>query len=140
MSIQTWFTVIAFNALVLGLFIAAIILWRKPELWLHLWTLFVGVLVGLMDVRATEVQMAILLLLGFGFFAGFNQPRRAWRWGLLLGVWVPLFAFIAVGVGLTQWHMQAQLGSIMALVPAFLGTYAGVLIKKLSARAQASKA
>lgn len=142
MSIQTWFTVIAFNALVLALPVAAIILWRKPELWLHLWTLFVGVLVGLMDApgRATEVQLTVLLLLAFGFFAGFNQPRHAWRWGLLLGVWVPIFAFIAMGVGITQFRAEQQFGSLIALIPAFLGTYAGVVVKRFSERAQDSKA
>jgi hypothetical protein len=139
MSIQTIFVVIAFNTLVLALPIGAIILWRKPELWLHLWTLFVGVLVGLMDVKATEVQLTVLLLLAFGFFAGFNQPRRAWRWAMLLGVWVPLFAFIAAGIGLTQFQMQQQFGALIALIPAFLGAYAGVVIKKLSERAHASK-
>jgi hypothetical protein len=138
MSIQTIFIVIAFNTLVLALPVAAIILWRKPGLWLHLWTLFVGVLVGLMDVKATEVQMTALLLIAFGFFAGFNQPRRAWRWALLLGVWVPIFAFIAMGVGLTRFRVQEQFGSLIALIPAFLGTYAGVVVKKLSERAQAT--
>lgn len=140
MSIQTWFTVIAFNTLVLALPIAAIVLWRKPELWLHLWTLFVGVLVGLMDVKATEVQLTVLLLLAFGFFAGFNQPRRAWRWALLLGVWVPIFAFIAMGVGLTQFRVEQQFGSLIALIPAFLGTYAGVVVKRFSSSAQQDKA
>jgi hypothetical protein len=139
MSIQSLFTVIAFNTLVLALPVAAIILWRKPELWLHLWTLFVGVLVGLMDVRATEVQMTVFLLLAFGFFAGFAQPKRAWRWALLLGVWVPIFAFIAMGVGLTQFRAQQQFGSFIALIPASIGTYGGVLVKKLSERAQKSE-
>jgi len=139
MSIQTIFIVIAFNTLVLALPIAAIILWRKPELWLHLWTLFVGVLVGLMDVRANEVQMTVLLLLAFGFFAGFNQPRRAWRWALLLGVWVPIFAFIAMGIGLTQFRAQQQFGSFIALVPAFLGTYAGVVVKRFSFQSEKGK-
>lgn len=136
MSIQTWFTVIAFNALVLALPIGAITLWRKPELWLHLWTLFIGVVVGLMDVKATEVQLTVLLLLAFGFFAGFNQPRRAWRWAMLLSVWVPIFGFVALGVGLTQFRAQEQFGSFIALVPAFLGTYAGVIVRQLARKTQ----
>ncbi len=132
MSLQTWFIVIAFNTLVLALPIAAIVLWFKPKLWLHLWTLFVGVLVGLMDVRATEVQMTVFLLLAFGFFAGFAQTKRAWRWALLLGIWVPIFGFIAMVVGLTPYRPQQQIGALIALIPAFIGTYVGVVVKGFS--------
>jgi hypothetical protein len=89
MSIQTWFTIIAFNALVLALPIAAIILWRKPELWLHLWTLFVGVLVGLMDApgRATEVQMTVLLLLAFQLHRDGRRANPVSRGATVRGVY-----------------------------------------------------
>ena len=132
MSNQLLFTIITFNSFVLFLPIAAIILWRRPALWLHLLTLFVGIVIALFDLRASEVQLPAFLLLTFGFFAGFAQPRRAWLWGLMLGVWVPIFGFIALGVGLAPYYPQQQFGSFIAIVPAFIGSYGGALVKRIS--------
>ncbi len=137
---QTWFTFFAFNALVLSLPIAAIILWLKPHWWLNLLTLFIGVLVGLMDLRATEVQMTAFLLIAFGFFAGFAQPRRAWRWALMLGVWVPLFGAIASAARLTNARGVDVIASAAAIAFALVGVYAGVMVKRFSPPAQQDNA
>ena len=136
MSAQNLFTFIAFNALLLSLPIAALVLWLKPQWWLNDLTLFIGVLVALMDLRATEVQMTALLLVAFGFFAGFAQPRRAWRWALLLGAWVPLFGAIAYAARLTNARGVDIVASFAAIVFALVGVYAGVIVKRLSPRAQ----
>ena len=69
MSSQLLFTVIVFNSLVLFLPVAAILLWLKADLWLPLLMIFLGVIIGLSDLRS-DVQLTALLLLAFGFFAG----------------------------------------------------------------------
>lgn len=136
MSTQSVFTFIALNALVLSLPIAALALWLKPQWWLSVLTLFIGALVGLMDLRATQVQMTAFLLIAFGFFAGFAQPRRAWRWALLLGAWVPLFGAIAAAARLTNARGVDPAVSLAAIMFALVGVYAGVVVKRLSLRAQ----
>lgn len=136
MTTQTVFTFIALNALVLALPIAALALWLKPQWWLSVLTLFIGVLVGLMDLRTTEVQLTAFLMIAFGFFAGFAQPRRAWRWALMLGVWVPLFGAIASAARLTNARGVDVIASAAAIAFALIGTYAGVVMKRLAPTAQ----
>ncbi len=135
MPVQLLFTVIAFNSLVLFLPIAAILLWLKPNLWLPLLTAFLGILVGLSDLRS-DVQLTALLLLVFGFFAGYAKPQSAWVWALLLGIWVPLSEFTALAIGLRLSYRPDILVSAIALVPAFIGAYGGVVVRWAAARSK----
>ena len=137
MSTQLLFTMIVFNSLVVFLPIAAILLWLKPNLWLPLLTAFLGILIGLSDLRS-EVQLTFLLLLVFGFFAGYAKPKNAWVWALLLGVWVPLAEFTALAIGLKLSYRPDILASCVALVPAFIGAYAGVFINWAAERTHTS--
>ncbi len=137
MSTQLLFTMIVFNSLVLFLPLAAILLWLKPNLWLPLLTIFLGIVVGLTDLRS-DVQMTALLLLVFGFFAGYAKPQHAWVWALLLGIWVPLAEFTAVAIGLKLSYRPDILASAIALVPAFIGAYGGVLVQWAATRTQSS--
>jgi hypothetical protein len=129
MSAQTLFTIIVFNSLVLFLPVAAILLWRKPDLWLPLLTGFLGVLIGWMELYSKELQLPFLLLLAFGFFAGYARPSYAWIWALLLGIWVPLAEFTALAIGLKLSYRPDILASCIALIPAFIGAYAGVAVQ-----------
>jgi len=138
MSAQLLFTIIVFNALVLFLPIAAIILWLKPDAWLPLLTGFLGVLIGWMQLYSNEPQLPMLLLLAFGFFAGYAKPQYAWVWALLLGIWVPLAEFTALAIGLKLAYRPDILASCVALVPAFIGAYAGVAVQWAATRTQPS--
>lgn len=133
MSTQILFTMIVFNSLVFFLPIAAILLWLKPNLWLPLLTAFLGVLIGLSDLKS-DVQLTFLLLLVFGFFAGYAKPQNAWVWALLLGVWVPLAEFAALAIGLKLSYRPDILASCVALVPAFIGVYGGVFVQWAATR------
>ena len=47
------------------------------------------------------------------------DPRRPWLWALAVGLWIPL-----LGIAL-----QRNYGSLLALVVAFAGAYAGLVIR-----------
>lgn len=49
------------------------------------------------------------------------SPKHAWQWALAVGIWIPLSE--------TIWLHNN--GSILALVPAFLGAYAGAGLRSL---------
>jgi hypothetical protein len=55
-----------------------------------------------------------VLLVAAGLF-GAARPSRAWLWALALGLWIPVLG-IAV---------RGNLAALIALVPAFLGAFAG---------------
>ena len=63
MSAQTLFTVIVFNSLVLFIPVAMLLLYMRPQLWHYLFALFLGLVIGWMDMHSVEVQPTVLLLL-----------------------------------------------------------------------------
>ncbi len=137
MSGEVLFTVVVFNSLALFVPLAALLLYMRPQLWHYLLGLFLGLLVGWIDFRAVEVQPSVLLLVVFGLFLGFAQPRHAWRWALLLALWIPLAAFVAVWLGLKPFSVQETVGSTIAIIPALVGAYGGAFVNRAAARSTA---
>ncbi len=123
-----------FNSLLVFVFASAVILWLRPRWWLLLFTLFLGFIVGWLDLRITEVSASVLMLLTFGFFAGFAQPKRWWLWTLTLGIWVPLFAFVAFNLRVTNPTPTELVTSLLALVPPLVGSVAGALVRRFALR------
>ena len=132
---QTLFTVITFNLMILFLPVAALLLFKWPRLWHLLLALYLGLLVGLTDLRTDDPQLPALLLITFGLFLGFAQPKAAWRWALVLGLWIPFLGWIARAAGVTNAQFSDVLFSLVALVPALIGAYAGVLVRRFTSRA-----
>ena len=137
MPTQTLWTVIGFNSLALMLPLTMALLWWKPQLWLAMLTVFAGMMVGFITPRSSELQFPLLLLIAFGFFAGFSQPRHAWRWAVLLAIWVPINEAFAQLLGARTATADAPniAASFFAFAPAFIGAYAGVLVHRVSSAA-----
>ncbi|MBI3741686.1 MAG: hypothetical protein HY257_08025, partial [Chloroflexi bacterium] len=123
MSPQTLFTVIVFNSLLAYFILAALIVWKRPQLWLTLVTIFLGALVGWIDVGANEVILPVFLLLAFGFFIAFARPRSAWLHALFLAMWIPIFGFLAFALQVAP--SARPIESFIAFMPAFIGAGAG---------------
>jgi hypothetical protein len=61
---------------------------------------------------------------------GYVRPSNAWRWTLLVGIFVPLFQ-LAAYLLLTQRPYRAQVwGSLLGLVTGVAGAYGGVVARK----------
>jgi hypothetical protein len=114
--------------------LSALILYRKPGSWPYLFSLFNGLLIAFVDLGAGEVQVPALLLLAFTFFLGFASPGAAWRWGIITGIWVPVFHVVRMSL---ERNPDASLtevwGSLLALVFSFAGSYGGSFIRRISA-------
>ena len=135
MPAQTLFTMITFYLMVLSVPVAAFLLFKWLPLWHLLLALYLGLLVGLTDLRTDDPQLPALLLITFGLFLGFAQPKAAWRWALVLGLWIPVLGLIARAAGVTNAQFSDVLFSLVALVPALIGAYAGVLVRRFTSRA-----
>ena len=129
---QNVFNFVLFNSLLLYLPFAALMLWRKPSLWLPLWTLFLGIILGWWDMHSTEVSASVLMLLTFSFFAGYAQPKRAWLSALLLGMWIPIFGGVGRALQLIQTTPTEMLTSLLAFAFTFSGAYGGALVRRFS--------
>jgi hypothetical protein len=61
------------------------------------------------------------LIFGMTVLLGFNSLQQQWIWALLVGVWIPVY-------GLLVTHNNTY---FLALIIAFIGAYAVVLISRL---------
>ncbi len=92
-----------------------------------------GFLAGAVDFNNDEPQAAVIVIVAFTGLLGFIQPRRAWRWAIIVGLGVPIVYLIATTLG---YHAKSAgepgwYASLIALIPAFISTYCGVLLRKV---------
>jgi hypothetical protein len=80
-----------------------------------------------------EPQAAMIVIMVFAGLLGFVQPQKAWRWALIVGPGVPMVYLIATALGYHAKSVAEPGGdaSLIALIPAFIGTYGGVLLRKV---------
>jgi len=87
---------------------------------------------GYIDSHASEVQATLMVMLPITFSLGFIQPKRAWLWALIVGLSVPV-SYLLVLVSGAHYNNPPPNGftTLIALVPAFVGTYCGVAFRKI---------
>ena len=87
--------------------------------------LAVGLALGLVDSSPgwddTGVSAAAVLAATAAF--GFARPSRAWVWALAVGLWIPALGIV----------LRGNYGSLLALVPAMAGAFAGAGARRLLA-------
>jgi hypothetical protein len=91
-----------------------------------------GLVAGAIDFNATEPQPAALMVLVFAGILGFIQPRGAWRWAIIVALGLPLAHLSLRQLG---WQPRdpvspGEYATLLALIPAFIGAYGGVLIRR----------
>lgn len=85
------------------------------------------------DLHNDEPQAAALVLVVGGFLLGARWPVGAWRWALVLGLSIFVGDPVGVRLGATPpWPERGiNFGSLVAVVPAFIGTYVGAGLRRL---------
>lgn len=97
-------------------------------------TIALGTLVGYTDLRAEEVQPAALMLATFGAVLGGAYPEGAWRRALMLGLSVPVAHLVSQYTGrVLPYPVPHFADTFLALIPAFVGTYLGVGLRRVVA-------
>jgi hypothetical protein len=88
------------------------------------------------DLHNDEVQAAVLVLLVGGFVLGGIWPHAAWRWALVLGLSIFAGDNAAPRLGLSSTPVEPMnWGTLIALIPAAIGTYVGVGVRALMSAA-----
>jgi ABC-type multidrug transport system permease subunit len=84
-----------------------------------------GMLAGWVDIRVADLLFTALIVLASCMLLGFVRPRKAWRWVLLVGIFVPLMEWFAYSI-LSQKPERAQIyESFLAFLPGIVGAYGG---------------
>jgi hypothetical protein len=91
-----------------------------------------GFIAGAVDFRNDEPQAAVLVIVVFAGLLGLVQPKKAWRWAVIVGLGVPIVYLIATALGYQPKSVPEPgwYASLIALIPAFISTYCGVLLRK----------
>ncbi len=85
--------------------------------------ILLGVSIAYIDTRPhwDDAGITVGMILISAFICGFLSPQRTWLIALAVGIWIPLFNIISAG----------NFGSLLALIPAFIGAILGYFAKKL---------
>lgn len=90
-----------------------------------------AIVAGLIQIRQTNLLPTVAILLVFGLILGAMWPKDSWRWGLILGLGVPV-AYIAapwLGLAVIESSKPHILVSFFAILPALAGTSSGVALR-----------
>ncbi len=87
---------------------------------------------GAVDFNNDEPQAAVIVIVVFAGALGFMRPKLAWLWAIIVGLGVPVVYLIATMLGYQSKSVPEPgwYASLIALLPAFISTYCGVLLRK----------
>ena len=85
--------------------------------------ILLGILVAYIDTRPhwNDDGISVLMILLASTVCGYFSNKRPWLIAILVGIWVPVFNII----------IAKNFGSLIAIVPAFIGAYAGYYLAKI---------
>jgi hypothetical protein len=84
------------------------------------------------DLHNDEPQSAAIVLIVGGFLLGAIWPRGAWRTALILGLSIIVGSYFAPRLNMVATApLPVNWGMLLALIPAFIGTYVGVAARAM---------
>ena len=76
-----------------------------------------------LDLTLRDTSTSLIAILLASIILGYLGPQRAWRWGLLLGAFLPL--------GHVVMRRTGELAGLLAFLPSFVGAYLGAFLEKM---------
>jgi len=102
---------------------------RKSDVFIYLLAVLFGLSAGLLEITVGDLLATALCVLISTLVLGFVRPRRAWRWTVIVGAFVPLMRLAAYLV-MNQTPYRAQIWeSGLGLVTGIAGSYAGAMAR-----------
>jgi hypothetical protein len=105
---------------------------KKYLVWVCLFFALLGAaFAGWVDFNNDEPQAAVLVILVITALLGCLLPGKAWLWGIIVALGLPAMYLLQRAMGLqpTSPPSPRWYASLLALIPAFIGAYAGALVR-----------
>jgi hypothetical protein len=100
---------------------------RRSDIRVYLLAVLCGLAGGFIEIAISDLLFTAIFVMFATMVLGFVRPQRAWRWALIVAVFVPLLRLAAYWF-LNQHSDRAQIWeSAMGFVTGTVGAYAGVL-------------
>jgi hypothetical protein len=82
-----------------------------------------GLAIAWVDSRPSwdDTGISVIMIFAAAACCGFLSRQRPWLIGIATGIWIPLHAIVT----------DHNFGSILAIIPALVGAYAGYLTYRL---------
>lgn len=101
----------------------------KSDVFIYLVAVLLGISAGILNVTVGDVLATTLFVLVSTLVLGFMRPRRAWRWILIVGVFVPLLQLITyLALGWKPYRAQIW-ESGLGFLTGTAGCYCGALAR-----------
>ena len=100
-------------------------------MWLTALAIVLGFFTAYAALHGAGDFLVYVLLFMFGGLLGYIGPEAPWRWGLVLGIWVPIAEIVyrmSLPAGAPPPSQLLQ--PLIALVPPLLGVYAGMIFRR----------
>ena len=108
------------------------VIMRNKTLLVAVLAIIGSLFIATIDSRATEVYATLMVMLPIAFVLGFIEPKRAWMWALIIGLSVPAGFLWHIVMASTYVEPPSNgFYTLITLVPAFIGTYCGVALRKI---------
>ena len=102
---------------------------QKSDVFIYILAVLFGLSAGLLELTVGDLLATALSVLLSTLVLGFLRPRRAWRWILIVGPFVPLMR-VAAYLVLGQKPYRAQIWeSGLGFVTGIAGAYAGAMAR-----------
>lgn len=102
----------------------------KTDFGVYLLSTALGVAAGLITVALGDLLITALCVVVCTMILGLLRPARAWRWTVIIGVFVPLVQLLAYLI-LTEKPDRVQVyESFLAFFPGIAGTYMGAFARR----------
>jgi hypothetical protein len=102
---------------------------QRTAPWIYTLAFMLGLVIGWLDTTMrTDDALPAILLLGIPCFVfSIIWSRHPWRWGLLIGIGIPLWHIVGTSLG---YHAVSpaqpnRFASLLALAPAMIASYFG---------------
>ena len=103
---------------------------RTSEALVYGLAVLLGICAGTLEITANDILATALFVLVSTLVLGFIRPRQAWRWIIVVGVFVPLARLLAyLLLGQKAYHAQVW-ASGLGFVTGIAGSYAGAMARK----------
>jgi hypothetical protein len=102
---------------------------RKSDIFIYFLAVLFGLSAGLLELELGDLLVTALAVLVSTLVLGFLRPRHAWKWTLIVGIFVPLMRLAAYLV-MNQKPYRAQIWeSGLGMVTGIAGSYAGAMAR-----------
>ena len=102
---------------------------QKSDIPIYLLAIVLGAGAGILEIKVGDLLATALFVLISTLILGFVRPRNAWRWIVVVGIFVPLARLLALLL-LNQRPYHAQIwASGLGFVTGIAGSYAGAMLR-----------